>query len=355
MSQEINIDNNSQTGEEMDKKRKRNDVSSASDIGEHSFDLDAKQAEEDSIKSKYQTAKPKDKKKKKSQKIEKSDSESVTELQNIEKQGVENQRTTQAIYEQMKRINNKIDSMVSKEDLESMFTKMIDCKINEIVVKVKDEVYKSVTHRIDIVEGELHTSKIELDTLTKNVKILNDKIKSKDETIDKLEKEIEKTKQVNIERVDEIEQYTRRNSVRLNGPGLPLEKEGERENAEQTTKVAIQVLNEKMGMALENRDIDIAHRIGIQRRQVPRPIILKFVSRNDKVRSLKDKKTKLRGTGIYIQEDLTQLKARVLKEARESRETDSAWSKDGHIYIKLSANGKIDKIQPCDYEDWLSR
>lgn len=341
--------------EELDKKRKRQEVSSVSDVSDQSFNIEPKQHEEQDANSKYNSVKPKDKKKKRTTKADQTETETIPDFKNIEKRFNENQKTTQAIYDNMKKMNNKLDTMISKDELEEMFKKMFERKLDDIVSKVKEEVYKSISHRIDIVEGELHTTKLETDELKKNIKTLKTTITHKNEVIDKLVDRIEQTKQTSIERAEELEQYTRRNNIRINGPGLPIEKEGERETAEQTTDTVIQLLNEKMGITLHPRDIDIAHRIGVTRRQVPRPIIVKFVSRNDKIKTLKDKRTKLHGTGIYVQEDLTALKAKVLKVARESDKTESAWSKDGHIYIKLRANGRIEQIKPTNFGDWLPR
>ena len=60
---------------------------------------------------------------------------------------------------------------------------------------------------------------------------------------------------------------------------------------ETTVSLVVKTLNEKMGLNLENRDIDIAHRMGKKIPNQPaRCIIAKFISRVNKMKSLRDRK-----------------------------------------------------------------
>ena len=84
----------------------------------------------------------------------------------------------------------------------------------------------------------------------------------KDETVNKLQRSLEDTDKAFYGRFNELEQYSRRNNIRIWGIPEKVEKGETYESMETTVSLVVKTLNEKMGLNLENRDIDIAHRIG---------------------------------------------------------------------------------------------
>lgn len=152
------------------------------------------------------------------------------------------------------------------------------------------------------------------------------------------------------ERLDENEQYMRRNNVRISG--IP-EEVGER------TDELVTHLAEALGCDIEADDIDRSHRVG--RRDLgggggPRPLLVKFVSYRKK-RALVSSKKELRGKKgsvifpalswkpgqqkLFINDDLTATRARLAKEAREKKKggkIQDTWVRDGTIFIKKDDN-----------------
>ena len=62
-------------------------------------------------------------------------------------------------------------------------------------------------------------------------------------------------------RFNELDQYGQRNNIRI--WSVPKKVDGEKyKRMETTVSLVVKTLTEKMGLNLENRDIDIAHRIG---------------------------------------------------------------------------------------------
>lgn len=346
--------------EQEDKKRKRSDLSSVSE-NDISFNMDAKKIEDDEIKAKYtiQTTKEKRKDKKKKKRLNTDSTDGDTEdtlddpLDSIEKRTSANEIIMKSIHTELKSINSKMESMTTKKEMEKMFKTMFDKSLADMESRIKESVYKSVSHRIDIVEGELHTTNSENDKLKKDIESMKKEIKENGNEIQRLHEKHDKARNHYIRKTNELEQYTRRNSIRLTGKGITIEEE--KETAAKTTETAVKLLNEKLGMNITNKDIDIAHRIGVMRRGTPRGIIVKFLSRHSKIASLKDKRTKLKGTGIYVQEDLTQLNANVLKHVRENSEIETAWSFEGQLYGKYKSNGNVNKVEYEEYEHWLPR
>lgn len=345
--------------QESDKKRKRDEVSSVSEADTSlntSIHISKKQAEDKEIRDKYNVTTPKEKKKdrkkkRKGEKDEEIDETLDTNLDKIEKRISANDKIMQSIHAELKQINSKMESMTTKTEIESVFKRMFESSMESIVSRIKEDVYKSVSHRIDIVEGEIHTLNNEKDKLVNEAKVTKGQIEDKNREIKELHDKIDKARHQYMQKTNDLEQYTRKNSIRISGPGIPIEEN--KENAAETTTTAVKILNTKMGMNITDKDIDIAHRIGLMRREKPRGIIVKFTSRLSKIASLKDKRTKLKGTGIFVQEDLTQLNARLLNAVRNNTETEAGWSFEGQIYVKHKANGNVEKISFEDYEHWL--
>ena len=177
----------------------------------------------------------------------------------------------------------------------------------------------------------------------------------------------EQAKEISLlyDKVDELEQYGRRNAVRI-GP-LP-----EKQN-ENTNDVVIKVAAH-IGVTITNNDISRSHRVG--RKLAPndssgRSIICKFTSyrvKNELMRARKNLKgvrpdqlfpdldwpalPRRREVGLYINEDLTQVRANVASRARKLKRENiitDTWTRDGLIFIKKGDNvRKITTLREID-------
>ena len=162
----------------------------------------------------------------------------------------------------------------------------------------------------------------------------------KDE-LKQMEKGIEdRDKKINelSNRIEELEQYGRRNGVRIHGI-----KEQKGENTDQI----MLDLAKSIGADIPKTAFGRSHRVGPDGGSKPRPIIAKFIGHNNKVELLKHKKN-LRTIGemdsegkpkhpIFINEDLTKTRvnwaqrARTMKKAGKITDT---WTRNGIIFIK---------------------
>ena len=149
------------------------------------------------------------------------------------------------------------------------------------------------------------------------------KLEEKQSKIDALQRELR-------ESTDELEQYQRRNSIRIFGK--------EEEAGEDTDCIAIAV-SQKLGVNVDLHDIDRSHRVGRKVAGKRRPIIVKFVSYR-KRNEVFTAKRKLAGTGVTIREDLTRQRLQVLREAIQRFGQENVWSLDGTIIIK-NGNNKV--------------
>ena len=97
--------------------------------------------------------------------------------------------------------------------------------------------------------------------------------------------------------MDYLEDQSRRNNLRFEGI---VEETGE--NWEQTAKKVEVIVREKLGIT-DTIQIERAHRVGKHNSERPRLVVAKFLRFNDRENILRSS-GKLKGTNIYINEDL---------------------------------------------------
>lgn len=327
------------TADKGDKKRKRSSTSSvAGDISVKAIDSD--------IVEKYSPTQTKSKKKRKCKPQKKSTMDSSGGSKSAETIDID-------IGSRLDSIVTKLDSIVTKEEIVEIVKHTFQTEMESLVERIKDQVYKSVTHRIDVIEGEVHKTNQELDECKTTIKKLEHELHTKDDTIDQMMRTMESNKGKCANKGNEMEQYSRINNIKI--INLPEETTERLETSEQTTEKVVNFLNEKMNTNIQTKDIDIAHRIGRKEGNKPRTAIVRFISRRHKFQSMKDRKVKLRGTGIYIVEDLTRMNQSVFTAARNNVDVESCWTRNGQTMVKWKANQKIEQIEFKDYVHWLNR
>ena len=158
---------------------------------------------------------------------------------------------------------------------------------------------------------------------------------------------------------DRLEQYTRKNSLEFHG--IP-------ESAYSSPEEVVLKIAEALKVPVDPQDIKISHKLNNKGNKA---IIAKFISH--KVKSnLYRARTKLKrikmtdlfpgssyattteANRIYINENLTSYRRRIMKKANEKRrdgELLSVWSLDGTIFVKTSPAGRpIKIIEPEDLD-----
>jgi hypothetical protein len=176
---------------------------------------------------------------------------------------------------------------------------------------------QSVASALKPVQDSMGKLQKEVTGLRKQVESLKEELAKKDVVINKLETEV-------MAALDEREQYSRRNNVRIFGVA-------EKDN-EDTNQLVVDIAA-KLNVQLEDCHIDRSHRIG-KVGDMPRPIIVKFVSYAERSAVFRSKKL-LRGTKITIREDLTKMRLSLLKEAVSLYSTKAVWSSDGVILVNV--------------------
>lgn len=171
------------------------------------------------------------------------------------------------------------------------------------------------------------------EAINKNINQLFEKeLKTYVERINNLEDQLKSAISEKDRVCDELEQYSRRNSLRIYG--IPTTQN------EKTDDIVIKMCKEKLGVDIDAFSIDRSHRLSGREGQY-KPLIVRFVSHNIKQLIYSNKK-KLRGTKVIIREDLTSRRNGLLRSASNIFGQRNVWSIDGKIMVKNKS--KIYKI-----------
>ncbi|KAH3869040.1 hypothetical protein DPMN_032196 [Dreissena polymorpha] len=160
---------------------------------------------------------------------------------------------------------------------------------------------KPFEKRIEILEAKLFEKELDSDKLRMKIESLEIKLKKAKESEQLDNACIMSAMEKQSGKLNELEQYGRRNNIRIAGLVEASNNNNSNNNkttsetAEETSKVIIKFLNEKIeGLNLCINDIDIAHRLG----------------RRD-TNMMKNRRC-LKGSGIFLNDDLTKLNQSVL-------------------------------------------
>ncbi|KAK9674887.1 hypothetical protein QE152_g40787 [Popillia japonica] len=164
--------------------------------------------------------------------------------------------------------------------------------------------------------------------------IIAEKLEQKIENITKAYEQkvsqLEEKLNIAYKTIDSLEQYSRRNSLRIYG--LPMT------TNENSDEAVIQFCKEKLQVEVKKEMIDCSHRLGKEENR-SKPLLVKFVNKNIK-QEIYRKKSRLKGSKIVIREDLTHKNIQLMKNVRDKFTT--AWTNNCNIFTKV--NGKIYKI-----------
>ena len=152
-------------------------------------------------------------------------------------------------------------------------------------------------------------------------------VEEKDAVIQQLQTQVSELDQ----KLDDLEQYTRRNSLRVSG--IP---ESAEEDCEALT---LATLNESLSLEppLSLADIDRLHRVGRPRTDgKPRQVLVKFATYRQRQRVMK-KRPALTDSDLFLNEDLTQKRNHLLwaaRVAKRNKRIKDCWSMEGRILIR---------------------
>lgn len=221
----------------------------------------------------------------------------------------------------------------------------------EVFMKQVNENVRSLQSTIGELRTSLEFTQKDLEDMKQELKKHQEEKKNDQEIIKKLSEDLQSRKKIINEleeRVNYQEDYSRRNNLQIIG----LEERQGGETWEQTAVQVTKLLESKL--QLPNIQLERAHRVGRQEDHGRRPIIARFSSFVDREAVMRNT-TKLRGTRIYINEDLCpasqsirKAKLPQLKQARS--EGKVAYFRHTRLIIKERSSGAVASGFPRENE-----
>ena len=194
------------------------------------------------------------------------------------------------------------------------------------------------------------------DTMNKRIDLLESKLQSKDEHIERL-----------VKSLDILEMHSKENNVIISGLDLqvrsyaratsgndPVEANGtsSQSGGEFTglRKKVAEFVIKTMGVQLQTNDIVACHELPSRKEERVKPVIVSLIN-NAVKRDVMMGRKKLKGTRIYVNEQLTKKNAALFKKARDLKKQakiDSTWTYNGKVFLKKSQSGSPKEITPED-------
>ena len=173
------------------------------------------------------------------------------------------------------------------------------------------------------IQGELH-----------DIQVDKEKLQSENHSLKLHVDSIQHTVIAQREVCLDLQQYTRRNCMVVNGIT-----ESEGESTDQKIK---DMIKNKLDIELTESDIDRTHRIGKSFQGKPRAIVVKLTRHNMRQKIMRNRKM-LKGSDIYINDLLAPFTSTLLKRAkdlvREAHWVKTAWTWEGRVYIYVHPEG----------------
>ena len=222
------------------------------------------------------------------------------------------------INELHKKIDHMMELLVTKD--------MFNTEMN----RLKSDIIQTLTVKVTELEGRMFDLESENKQLRQEVETLK---QNQTNTEERLEQTLYAMTLTN-DKINDVEQWTRKSSVRVFG----IKDTDKNETHTESEEKIVNLIENKLGVNVRNR-IDIAHRVGSFSTISDRAIIVKFKCRKEKIAVIQNRK-KLKGSRVSISEDLTVINHQLLIKTKHNPKVESAWSSMGKIFAKLH-NGRI--------------
>ena len=236
-------------------------------------------------------------------------------------------------------IQNAIQSAV-RSAVDDMKTSVLDK-----LIETNEALQKTVSDQSETIKRQ----KILIDTQAREIDSKIAKVTELEGEVQLLTDELDNMKMS----LNDLEQYGRRNSLRINN--LKLNYNGEEPDL---TRAVVNFLNsvvlidDKDGFKLAASDVERCHPLGRINRAGNRQILVKFKSYHSKSKVFAAK-SKLKGNpdNIFISEDLTGYNHTIVKsllQFRKNKQIDSLWTLNGRIFAKKSRDDDPTRVRSLE-------
>ena len=239
---------------------------------------------------------------------------------------------------------------LTKDTLDDMINRAVQAAVGTLAASLTDDLhvyfdnkFQEYSESQDNLKAEICELKNRVSTLENKVDSLTNQLRQQSNLIDCQEK---RTNEV-MRWAYNNEQYSRRENIKIHGLQV--------KDDEDCRLKVINLLKKDLGIKIKNEDISVAHPVPrkIQKNNVdgeplPNPIIVKFspLARERRDETIK-KRRQLKGSGVVIFEDLTDLNAKLINWLTKNDDLKNVWSVNGKVF-GLAKTGKKIRFEPFD-------
>lgn len=222
---------------------------------------------------------------------------------------------------------------------DSITTLIDDNMLEAIVNKLGQKLTQKIEEQLENLTTKFEKMESKLNNVSNELNKISEKLTSLEGATQTNQKEVAIIK----DKLDIMEQNTRRNTLRMIG----VKEDGN----EQLLSKVLNIINEALKVKCSHWEIDNVYRVGKynENQMKPRHIIITFVTylkRNE----IYTARRGLKGSGIFINEDLVETSYKLLLAAKKTFGPRDVWSRNGRIYLRrdntvLLINNETDLVQ----------
>ena len=231
------------------------------------------------------------------------------------------------LSEDTKVTRDKVNDMLSKDELKDF----ISTTVTSLIKKLEDRIYKDIEKKI---KQELKDRTTELSDRLDSLVMENVELKARLEVAEKKIEHCEKQTQRATEKGNYNEQYSRKNNIKIMGVT-----ERSDETVEMLTDNVCNILYQKAGVEIEQRDIVAIHRIP-GKAGMPKPVLIKVKNSHEKSKIMKKRK-EMRTAGFRLVDDVTKLNTELINRLSSHERIESAWYFNGSVYGKTTEGKRL--------------
>jgi hypothetical protein len=226
---------------------------------------------------------------------------------------------------------DRFEAMLSR--IMKTFTETFNTCVEKLVAGLDAK----LNQRLEVQSSEMFELSKRMDKLDKDNRGLQEENAALRESVKELVKQVDKLAAAN----DDLDQYQRCENLLIHGVQRPADNSNEGD----LTGVVLEVIRTNLpSVTIAKEDISTAHRTGPHQqvaqglRTRPPPIVVRF-SRRSIRNDVLNSRRQLKGKNLSITEQLTPARSQLLKKASElaaNHKVESAWSRDGRIFVKTN-------------------
>ncbi|WP_419624099.1 hypothetical protein [Thiolapillus sp.] len=228
------------------------------------------------------------------------------------------------------------DSMTTQEMLSNICQRMDALATKDDIVKIQNDIQalrRTVSENIEVLEGRVFEVEAKNDQLQKEIGALKKENQTMKDTLNLQDRKIKRTEKEQ----NSLQQYSRRWNLRVYK--VP---EREKETSDDCIRKCCDIFSEKVAVAINKSDIEVAHRSGPTSSTNPRPILVRFFDRKKRDEILSNRR-RLKGKGVVIGEDMTPATYKIYRDASKHSARANVWTSNGTVIAKLK-NGRTLKL-----------